>query len=442
MNKKLVKLNNKKVAILGLGIENSYLISYLLRHKVKCEITVCDFRSKKQLGAKYDSLDGRVSWKLGAEFNHDLHEFDCLFRSPGWILRCPGIKEACAVNKSVVVTSPIRYFFELSPTRNIIGVTGTKGKGTTSSLIYSIIKKSGKRVFLGGNIGIAPFSFIDELAPNDWVVLELSSFHLEDMNVSPKIAVFTNFFKEHLSPADPNNPNFHGSLAEYWRAKFNIMKWQKKTDKAVINKKLSHKVLKEKPKSKVVFFGKSNLSSKIIGEHNKENIDAAIKVAEIIGIKDEIINGAVAEFSGLEYRLEFIGKKNDIAFYNDSFATTPESTITALKSFNDKVILIAGGADKGVTFEKLAKEISKKVKSLILLEGDGTPKIENELYKIGHTKVGVSFVSSMVQAVETAYSVARSGDTILLSPATASFGMFKNYKERGRLFNREFNKIK
>src|SRR3989338_3298196 len=186
----LNQLNNKKVGILGLGIENLALIKYLLKHKIRCQITVCDARLEIK-----NKLP--VLWQLGKKFKQDLDKFDILFRSPGWPIDCPGICEA--LKAGVELYSPMKLFFALNPAKNIIGVTGTKGKGTTASLIYEILKQAGKRVWLGGNIGVAPFAFIDEIKKNDWIVLELSSFQLEDTTASPRVAVVTNFYSEHLA---------------------------------------------------------------------------------------------------------------------------------------------------------------------------------------------------------------------------------------------------
>src|SRR3989338_5040641 len=199
-------LNNKKIGILGLGIENLALVKYLLKHKVKCEITVCDARVEIK-----NKLP--VLWQLGKSFNQDLEKFDILFRSPGWPINCPGVQ--AALKAGVELSSPMKLFFALRPSKNIICVTCTKGKGTTASLIYEILKKAGKRAWLGGNIGLAPVAFIDKIKTNDWLALELSSFQLEDMTVSPQIAVITNLYSEHLKPADPHNPNYHKSLKHY-----------------------------------------------------------------------------------------------------------------------------------------------------------------------------------------------------------------------------------
>ena len=452
-------LQGKKIAILGLGIENLALVRYILKHKIKCEITICDARNdiktkmkkfwipayagmtKMRLLRSLTLPRNDIKWQLGKEYNKNLEKFDVLFRSPGWpiIPLAPFIKG---------VSSAMKLFFEMCPSKNIIGVTGTKGKGTTASLTYEIIKSAGKRVWLGGNIGVAPFEFMDKIKKTDWVVLELSSFQLEDMTVSPHIAVITNFYSEHLAPADPNNPNYHHSLREYQQAKANIFMWQKASDYLISNDKfpppsqgeagqaISKKIPNSKfqVKSKIIYFNKSDLPSKLIGEHNKENVAAAVEVAKIVGVKPEIIKKAVAGFKGLEHRLELARELNGVKYYNDSFATTPEATIMALKSFVAPIVLLLGGADKEANFKKLATAVKSHAKYVVLLKGDATLRIKKELLQAGYEKNKMKYVSNIKEAVAMARGQADRGDVVLLSTACASFGMFKNYKARGKLF--------
>ncbi len=203
----LKKLENKDLAFLGLGIENVALLKYIFKKKINCNITVCDARPDLTNNPNFNFLKNKkkVNWKTGKNYDKNLENYDIIFRSPGFPLFNPNL--VCAEKRGVEISSPMKLFFDTCPAKNIIGVTGTKGKGTTSSLIYHILKKAGTRVFSGGNIGVAPFNFFEKIKTNDWVVLELSSFQLENLHKSPKIAVFTNFYKEHLKPTDPNNPN-------------------------------------------------------------------------------------------------------------------------------------------------------------------------------------------------------------------------------------------
>jgi len=440
----LEKLKNKKIGILGLGIENYALINFLLAKKVECEITICDFRAKESLADRFKKLSTikNIKWRLGASFTDDLSDFDILMRSPGWPLKCPAIIAAKKKKKDeLFVYSPMKLFFDLCPTKNIIGVTGTKGKGTTSSLVYEVIKASKRRVFLGGNIGIAPFDFILKIKKGDWVVLELSSFQLEDMYKSPRIAVFTNFSREHLASADPNNGNFHSSMNSYWRAKSNIFIHQKRGDKLVVNEKLEAKLKSVNFNGDLVIYKKSKTKSFLVGEHNKENIAAMEAVAKILRIKREVVLATLKKFKGLEHRIELVREDKQVKYYDDSFATTPDSAIIALKSFNLPIILLAGGADKGSDFDVFAREVKKRVKFLILFEGLGSDRIRESLVRMGYDYEKIKTVSDMASAIKIARQKSLPGDIVLLSPACASFGVFKNYKERGEYFKREVKKI-
>ena len=436
----------KKIAIFGLGIENYFLCKFLLKNNISCKLLICDFRDKDALGERFLELSKHknISWKLNKISDKDLDGVDIVFRSPGWPLFDVNIKNA--KQAGAVISSPIELFFDLCPTRNIIGVTGTKGKGTTSSLIFEILKTAGKTAYLGGNIGVAPFSFLEKIKKDDYVVLELSSFQLESLQINLKVAVITNFSREHLKPADPNNPNHHKTLEDYFMAKASIVRFQTKNNFAVINENLKAKIedcFKKyfRCRGKRKYFAKSDLKSQLIGEHNKENIAAAVETAKILKINKKYVAKAVANFKGLEYRIEFITEKSSINFYNDSFATTPDATITALKSFAAPVILLAGGADKGNDFKKMAKEIKKRVKFLILFQGEGSSRLKHQLRKLSFSDNKIAMANNRDEAIKTALTKTDSGDVVLLSPGCASFGVFKNYKERGRLFREKIKKI-
>jgi UDP-N-acetylmuramoylalanine--D-glutamate ligase len=426
-----------KIALLGLGLDNLALLELLDKNNAPIEVTVCDFRDKNKLpNIKIKNL--KINYQLGTGFNKNLGNFSLLFRSPGWPLNCPGIQEALK-NKTTKLSSPLNLFFNLVPTKNIIGVTGTKGKGTTATLIYKILlankKISRKNVFLGGNIGITPLSFLNKIKPEDYVVLELSSFQLEDLEYSPKISVITNLFKEHLAPADPNNPNFHSSINKYWKAKLNIAK--KGENKYLIaNESLKKIVNKEKINGKLIYFSKCDFPSKLTGNYNRQNIAAAIEVVKLLKVKLEIYKKVIAQFGNLEHRLELVTEINKVKYFDNSFSTTPESTALDLESFNVPIIQIAGGADKGANFKNLAKIIKQKTDFLILLPGHGSDRIKSELKKINFPETKLALANNMLEAVKIAKQKATPSSVVLLSTACASFGIFKNYKERGDLFKK------
>ena len=428
-------ITKKEIALLGYGQENQALLLWLIKHKYSGHITICDFRDKKtQLllrPIKKIPANLKISWQTGTEFNQKLYKHPLLVKSPGWPLACPGIKEALL--KGSKLSSALEYFLELCPSKNTIGVSGSKGKGTTSTIISGILKISGKKVFLGGNIGVAPFSFLDQIKKEDWVVLELSSFQLEPSPLKLRYSIITNLFKEHLAPADPNNPNYHKSINSYWDAKLNIAR-HKENRALVAHPNLKSRLEKANLKTKIIYYQASKLDTKLKGIYNQENIGAALSLSNFLKIPQEVSEKFIKNFKNLENRLEFVTERQGIKYYNNSFSTTPESSLLDLRSFSENIILIAGGADKGADFSKFAKEIKKKVKHLILFNAPASIKIQNDLLKISYPSKLIKLVDSMEEALNQARLFAEPGDIILLSTASASFGIFKNYKERGELF--------
>jgi UDP-N-acetylmuramoylalanine--D-glutamate ligase len=434
--KKLSQYLNGQQAILGLGIENQALLRLLDRYKIAADFTVCDSRAIDKLQPTIDALKLKhlkLNYQLESEYNRNLSGYRRLWRSPGWPIACPGIKEALRAGASL--DSPMNLFFKICPTDNIIGVSGTKGKGTTSSLIYSIIKAAKKKVWLGGNIGIAPLDFVDKTSKKDWVVLELSSFQLEDLHYSPKISVISNIYKEHLAPADPLNPNYHKSFKDYLRAKLNLAQHQKKSDYLLLNDKFKKVFSKENlgPGQKL-YFTSSETPSRLYGIFNKENVAAAEMVGSLLKIDTKTIKKAVNKFAGLEHRLELALEKNQVRWFDNSFSTTPESSILDLESFSEPIILLAGGADKGADFKGFAKTIRAKVQNLFLFDGAGSQRLLKELLAIDFPKNKLKIVKSMGEAVNQASKLAKPKSVVLLSTGCASFGLFKNYKDRGNQF--------
>ena len=444
---------NKKIAVLGLGIEGIDLCQYLA--KKKALITGFDIRTEKELAETYQELKKLgLNFSLGENYLKDgLIGFDYIFRSPGVRLDLHQVIEA--KKRKIPILSATELFFKNCPGK-IIGVTGTKGKGTTATLIWRILKESGKKVFLLGNIGQPPLKVLAKIKETDWVVFELSSFQLQDLSVSPHIAVALFIAAEHL--------NYHRSFREYIQAKTAIVRFQTKGDFAVLNAdnqvstdfsrltlaRIYHfsrirKVLGAYVKDskelilsiglKEVVLGKT-ADLKLIGEHNWENIAAASVAAFLAGADIASIRKAVFSFRGLEHRLELVAEIRKVKFYNDSFSTTPETTIAAIRSFKQPTILIAGGSEKGSDFTKLGKEIvSSPVKSLILV-GEMAGRIEKAVKKAGFEGQIIRNLSSMKSIIEAAEKIALFGDIILLSPACASFDLFLNYKDRGEQFKR------
>ena len=441
---------SKKVAILGWGMNGLDAYEYLLEQGA--EITIFDQKEQNEIDlSKVNIKEAYI--ESGKDYlRQGLNNFDFIFRAPGVYRYIP---ELIAAEKSgVVVTSAIKLFFDLCPAK-IVGITGTKGKGTTSTLIYLILKNAGKNVYLAGNIGIPMLTLLPKLTPKSWVVLELSSFQLIDMTKSPHIAVILNITEDHM--------DWHIDRDEYVKAKTQIVRYQNKNDIAAMNYDYSDsKNFSKLTKAKTYFFsrkGKVNgsyvedgnikldVGSKIYdigktkklllrGKHNWENVCAAVCASYLAGAAIKSIKEVVFSFKGLEHRLELVGEIKGVKFYNDSFSTNPQTTIAAIKSFEEPLTLILGGSDKGLDYDGMGKEISKSknVRNIILI-GDISDVIENAIKKAGYTgKVLKLGKSDMQQIVKKCVNVTPEDGVALLSPATASFDMFANYKERGSKF--------
>ncbi|NLL91691.1 MAG: UDP-N-acetylmuramoyl-L-alanine--D-glutamate ligase [Ruminococcaceae bacterium] len=441
-------LNNKKVAFIGLGMSHSQLIEKFLGYGSK--VTICDKKELEELNIPLNMLNlGNLSFSLGTDYLKGLKNYDIVFRSPGVEFTKPEIQDA--VNHGIYVTSEIEEFFKLCPCK-IIGITGSDGKTTTSSLIYKILKDYGHRVWLGGNIGRPMLPIIDEIKKDDLVVVELSSFQLISMKSSPDISIITNI--------TPNHLDHHKDMNEYIDAKRNIIKFQKSNSIAVLNIKNE---ITASMRSEVVGelreFGlptsrngaytlDKNLFStyldkntkvfnmtdiKLKGNHNFENIEAAYLATRSL-VSTESFISSVSSFSPVEHRIEFVAKIDEVEWYNDSIATTPSRTIAGLKSFDRKVILIAGGSDKGLSFNTLAKCADKYVKTIILM-GTTSEKILDALYEV-KSGINVLYAGNMSEAVSKARESSVVGDIVLLSPASPSFDMYTNFEERGRHFKK------
>ncbi len=423
---------NKKVAVIGYGIEGRDAVSFLLSKGA--EVTVFD---KGDVEIKDKSLN-IVS---GSNYlSKGLYDFDFIVRSPGVYRFLPEIVEA--EKKGVIITSPIKIFFEECESM-IIGVTGTKGKGTTTTLIKEILQNAGKQVFLVGNIGKPYLEILSDLKDSSIVIIEMSSFQLIDMDKSPHISVVLNITSDHM--------DWHKGQEEYVNAKKNIIAHQNENDFSLINEEYnSSKNFSKYTKANIVFFSKNKLDKKykqnllLRGEHNLENIAAAVGVAKILNIDDNVILDVLSKFKGLEHRLELVKSINGVTFYNDSFATGPAATIAAIKSFTEPETLILGGSDKGLEYDELGKEISLRtnVKNIILI-GEIRMQIKNSLEKYNFSgKIYDLEKSDIDVIVHKASEITHKGGVVVLSPAAASFDMFENYKDRGNKYKKAVEDLK
>ncbi len=440
-------LNGKKIAVVGMGISNMPLIEKML--ETGLSVTACDRRQRTDFGGKIEELERRgLKVCLGEDYLEGLDGMDVIFRTPGMRPDLPQI--ARAVGRGAELTSEMEAFIRICPSR-IIAVTGSDGKTTTTTIIAGMLKAAGYRTFVGGNIGHPLLCEVDGIRPDDMVVLELSSFQLMTMEQSPSIAVVTNLAPNHL--------DVHKDMAEYVAAKRNIFAHQDACDRVVLNgdNDITAAFAKEARGEVTLFSRKKQLdrgvclkdgmivfhnrvilpASDILlpGLHNLENYMAAIAAVDGM-VPDEVVRSFARTFGGVPHRIELVRELDGVRYYNDSIASSPSRTIAGLRSFREKVILIAGGYDKHIPYDVLGPEIVSSVKCLILT-GDTAEKIRTATINAPGYEAGkpeIILCDDLEEAVKRAHGAARAGDVVILSPASASFDRFKNFEERGNKF--------
>ncbi len=422
-----------KIAILGYDIEGRASYEYFAAAGHELEIR--DQNPALQVPAGVPAV-------LGDAYLDDLNTFDLLVRTAGLPPRKILDKNPAVGGK---ITSLINEFLSVSPTKNIIGVTGTKGKGTTSSLIANMLEAAGKTVHLGGNIGLPPLTFLPELTAESWVVLELSSFQLIDLQTSPSIAVCLMVVSEHL--------DWHANIDEYIAAKTQLFANQTADDTAIYfaQNELSKQITSASQAHKIPYYAPPGAyvdnemividgqtvcrtnELKLLGQHNWQNTCAAVTAVWQVTQDMAAIKSVLASFSGLPHRLQLVRELDGVRYYDDSFGTTPETAIVAIEAFSEPKVLILGGSDKRASYDDLAKLVaSAKVRSVLLI-GDQAQRIQTALSAAGFTNFVVGG-QTMPEIVATARCLAQPDDVVLLSTACASFDMFANYKQRGEQF--------
>ncbi len=448
-----------KIAVLGLGKEGLDLLRFL--NKLKIKPVGLDAQIIPPMDKQYKDLRRRTSdLRLGAAYLDDLTDFDLVFRSPGVPLQLTPLKKA--KRQGVNFSSLTQLFFDLCPAK-IVGITGTKGKSTTTALTHHLLKTglAGKAYF-GGNIGYPPLSLLPKLTKQDTVILELSSFQLEDATKSPHIAVVLNVVPEHL--------NRHGTFSKYLEAKLNILRYQTKSDFVVVGS--DHKITSlvgRLAKGKVIKYSLRKILPRglylagpdivyrdirsgkrmllmplseipILGQHNIGNVLAAMTVALILGLSPHKIRQRVKSFIALPHRLELVRQIGQVKFINDSLATTPVATIAAMRAFSGPLVLILGGSSKKENFKELVQVVVGAPIQGAVLIGDTADR----LYKLLKTaKIKFPFIKAkdLSVAVEAAYRYARPDSTVLFSPACASFGWFRDAYDRGDQFKQLVKQI-
>ena len=450
-------ITGKKIAIVGFGIEGVSCANYL---GVRNRIFIIDQKSKEQidddLWKKLKIKNIKFFW--GSRMPKGL-DVDFIVRSPGVGPEAAVVKKL--LGKKTQITTLTNIFFDECPCP-VIAVTGTKGKGTTATLIYKILKEKFKGVFLAGNIGTPALDILSKLKKDSLAVLELSSFQLLDLKKSPHLAVILMVTTEHL--------DWHKDRQEYVDAKKPIVSFQKEKDFAVVNFDFENSAkITTGIKSKIYYFsairrtsgvylkGKKIISEigqveqicdiakiQLPGKHNLQNVLAAVCVAKIFQVKNDDILKVLTTFKGLEHRLQLIGEKSQIKFYNDSFSTVQETTIAAIDSFRERKILILGGSSKNSDFSNLAEKIAHDSSiAALILTGQEAKRIENSIKENGNFKGPIlKGAKNMKEIVRIAFKIAKPGEIVLFSPACASFDMFKNYKDRGEQFIKEVRSLR
>lgn len=444
-------MRGKRIAIIGIGVSNTPLLELLLAEGIR--VTACDKRSREQMGEQAEHLEQLgCELHLGADYLKDL-DADVIFRTPGLRPDVPEIS-AC-VQKGAVLTSEMEVFFLICPCP-IIAVTGSDGKTTTTTIIAELLKKAGKRVWVGGNIGHPLLCDAEKMKRDDVAVVELSSFQLLDMKRSPHIAVMTNLAPNHL--------DMHRDMAEYIAAKENIYLHQSADDIAIFNEDNDiTRALSEKSQAHTRLFSRREAVAdgaflrgdaivlrhngheeevmrvsdiRLPGLHNVENYLAAVTALDGI-VPYDVMKKTARSFAGVEHRIEYVRTLHGAKWYNDSIATSPTRTIAGLRAFDEKVILIAGGYDKHISFAPLAPEVVKHVKLLILC-GATADAIEKTLRENAREEdlPEIMRCADLAACVQTAYERAGTGDIVTLSPACAAFDCFTNFMERGKAFKK------
>lgn len=455
MNRKLAEYNKyikgKKVALLGAGLSHREIIPQFVEKGAI--VTLCDRKSFEDLGEYGEKLRALgVSFCLGNGYLSTLRDFDIVFRTPGIDYTKPEIQNA--LSAGVTLTSEMETFFDLCPSRTI-GVTGSDGKTTTTTIIARSLETAGYTVHLGGNIGRPLLPIIDEVKPEDIAVVELSSFQLISMKTSPDISVVTNMAPNHL--------DHHKDMQEYIDAKRNILLHQSADDIAVLNyeneitrgmasdvKGTLRWFSKCRPIENGTYINENNhlifcengcesdimdlMTIKLPGAHNRENVATAAAVVLTITGPEKFVN-FVTDFCGVEHRIELTRIKDGVSWYNDSIGTSPTRTVAGLRSFDKKLILIAGGYDKKISYAPLAPEITERVKVLLVC-GDTADKIVYEVEAIGYDlkELVIEKLENLEECVKRANELAKSGDVVLMSPASASFDRYPNFEVRGQHF--------
>ncbi len=434
------KIKGKKVVIMGLGKQGGGVDGAKFFARLGADVLVTDVKSEDELKESVNYLKDykNIKFVLGKHREVDFETAEFVLKGPSVPWKSKFVQ--IALKRKIPVLTSAALFFWLSPTSKVVGITGTRGKSTTTFMVYNVLNALGKSPYLLGNIpGSETLNALFSLNKNDWVVMELSSWQLSGLHkvkISPKYAIFTTFFPDHL--------NFYKDMEEYLYDKAAIFLYQKPSDFLFLNKRVSNILNKYQPKSTVVFFDRSDFEGElsIPGEHNKENAAAVVKFIKTLGWDLKIALKSLEKFKGLPFRLEEVGRVGNVVFVNDTTSTTPIATIVAIRTFKrKKIFLLLGGNSKGLPYSDLLEELSN-VEKIYLLKGSFTNEVRDQLMGMYPDKMVNKVFDDLEKAVMSAYFDAKTkGGIVLFSPGATSFSMFANEFERGREFNRIVKEI-
>jgi UDP-N-acetylmuramoylalanine--D-glutamate ligase len=431
------------VAVIGFGIEGRSALHYW--REQGATVTVCDRDAAIALPENTPS-------QLGDHYLQNLARFDVIVRSAGIPPKViteanPGIEHK--------ITTVVNEFVKVCPTRNIIGITGTKGKGTTATLTKLMLESAGYKVFLGGNIGNSPLDFLPQLAEDSWVILELSSYQLQDFTARVPLAACLMMAEEHLT--------WHHTAENYFSAKQNLFGHQEATDTAIYfaDNERSHAIASTSPGKKIPYFAPPGAyvedgrividdqeicsvdDLQLLGKHNWQNACAAATIVWQIFQKPDVITGVLTTFTGLPHRLELVREHNGIRYYNDSFASAPPAAAAAAQAVPGTKVMILGGFDRNLPLEEMVAGINaegENVRALLLI-GASAERLASELDAARMSNFQISTAGSMEQIVDEATALAKPGDAVVLSPGFPSFDMFSNFEERGLAFKKAVSEL-
>ena len=430
-------LKDKSVAILGFGLEGKSTLNFILKHLPDMKVTIIDKNTNIE---KADNPN--ISYVLGDDYLDHLNDFELVIKTPGISL----------VDKmfNCDITSQFALFLANTESK-VIGITGTKGKSTTTSLIYEIIKNQNENAYLVGNIGIPLFDYIDDFNQDTIVVAELSAHQLYDVKKSPNISIITNFYEEHL--------DYYHTLDNYYESKLNIFKYQSSNDYAIYledNKDLNDRVNNLNLSSTKIPLGKKNIvdnkivldnevvfdlscEKKLLGHYNDLNIMMALEVAKILKLDLDKANKVISEFEGLDHRMKKVATINGIDFYDDTLATIPAASLNSVRSIPNVKTLILGGMDRNINYDSYIKDLKESSLNNIICQPDTGKYIYDELKD--KCNKNIYYIEDLEGAVKKAYEITNAGEGILLSPAAPSYNVYKNYADKSNHYLEIINKL-